>query len=190
MSPHRRVTLALAAALGASTLLMGCSSSATPTGSPASDSTPATAAADASVSADATADASASADASAAAEASAAPTPSLDIPEDVLTAFLEASCVAPTAKGGGGGTWDAAALACTTPDGAVTKTDAARQALTNVNTRAMFIYSAYTKKIASALPDCPTLAQLEAARNSAAPATSDACIAEALTAVTAFLSKN
>jgi hypothetical protein len=169
----------ISAALGVSLVLAGCSSSATPAASDSgTTSTPASAPASAPSSTPASTDASAP-----------APVPSLNIPEDVLTAFLQASCVAPTSKGGGAGTWDSTALACTTPDGVVTKTDSAKQALTSAGTRAMFVYSIYTKKIASTLPDCPTLAQLEAARNSAAPATSDTCITEALTAVTGYLAK-
>jgi len=115
--------------------------------------------------------------------------PALTVPDDVLTAFLQATCVAPTSSGGGAGTWDTTALACTTPDGAVTKIDSAKSALTNPGTRAMFVYTTYTKKIATTLPGCPTLAELEAARNGSAPATTDECIASALNAVTTFLTK-
>ena len=53
----------------------------------------------------------------------------------------------------------------------------------------MFVYTTYTKKIATDLPGCPTLAELEAARNSEAPATTDACIEATLKAVSAYLAK-
>ena len=165
------------AVVGLSISLAGCSSSS----GAASSSAPASSASVAP--SDSTA---ASAPASAAAPSA---VPALTVPDDVLTAFLQATCVAPTSSGGGAGKWDDTALACTTPDGAVTKIDSAKGALTNPGTRAMFVYTTYTKKIATTLPGCPTLAELEAARNGAAPATTDECIASSLKAVTAFLTK-
>ena len=176
---------AITAALALSTALVGCSSSSG--GAASSSAAPSAAASDAASSPAASAPASDSAAAST--PASASPLPSLAIADDVITEFLKVSCVAPTTVGGGGGKWDSTALACTTPDGAVTKADSAKAALAQPGTRAMFVYTTYTKKIATDLPGCPTLAQLEAARNSAAPATTDACIEATLKAVSAYLAK-
>jgi hypothetical protein len=168
---------AIVAVVGLSISVAGCSSSSGTTTSSAPASSASVAPSDS---------AAGSAPASAAAPSS---LPALTVPDDVLTAFLQASCVAPASSGGGAGTWDDTALACTTPDGAVTKIDSAKSALTNPGTRAMFVYTTYTKKIATTLPGCPTLAELEAARNGTAPTTTDECIASALNAVTTFLTK-
>ena len=178
-SPVKRASVV--AVVGLSISLAGCSSSSGAASSSAPASSASVAPSDSTA-----ASAPASAPASAAAPSA---VPALTVPDDVLTAFLQATCVAPTSSGGGAGKWDDTALACTTPDGAVTKIDSAKGALTNPGTRAMFVYTTYTKKIATTLPGCPTLAELEAARNGAAPATTDECIASALKAVTAFLTK-
>jgi len=171
---------AITAAVALSTVLVGCSSTSSADSSSASP---------AASSESASATGSTEPSASGSTEVSASPIPSLTIPDDVITEFLRVSCVASTAVGGGSGKWDDTALACTTPDGTVTKSDSAKEALSQPGTRAMFVYTTYTKKIATELPGCPTLAELEAARNSAAPATTDACIESTLKAVSAYLAK-
>jgi len=171
---------AVVAAIGLTTVLTGCSSTSSADSSSASP---------AASSESASASGSSEASASGSTAPSASAVPSLTIPDEVITEFLRASCVAPTTAGGGGGTWDIIELACTTPDGAVTKSDSAKEALAQSGTRAMFVYTTYTKKIATDLPGCPTLAELEAARNSEAPATTDACIEATLKAVSAYLDK-
>ena len=181
MTPTLKI-VAVTAALGLSTILVGCSSTSSSASSSAS--------ADSSTSSDASpASSSASEAPSGSTDASASALPSLTIADDVITEFLKVSCVAPTTAGGGGGKWDDTALACTTPDGNVTKADSAKTALAQPGTRAMFVYTTYTKKIATDLPGCPTLAQLEAAKNGPAPATTDACIEATLKAVSAYLAK-